>query len=131
MEQPLVAENVGLAHEGTTALTYVDQLVVDTESLGPGRTPTVHSFSIKQRDFTRLKSVDAEQQLRTDAQEALTKYAGTVEIRRPGHPLFGRKVIVTRVHLVYDEKGVVPDLQGAFEEIARRLKVELHFHAQK
>ena len=38
LEQPLVTENVGLAHEGG-ALTYVDQLVVDEASLGSNSRP--------------------------------------------------------------------------------------------
>jgi hypothetical protein len=55
LEQPRVTENVGLAHEGEASLTYVDQLVVDEVSLRPGRTPSVHSFSNKQRDFKSMQ----------------------------------------------------------------------------
>jgi hypothetical protein len=132
VEQPLVAENVGLAHEGTTDLTYVDGLVVDTESLLPGRKPVVHSFSVKQHDFTHSSSVEARQQLRIDAREALTKYGGAVEVRRPGHPLFGRKTEITRVHLIYDKAGVVgTGLQKPLATLAQQLKVELYFYDQK
>lgn len=130
MEHPLVAENVGLAHEGTQALTYVDQLVVDIESLRPGRTPAVHSFSVKQRDLNGLSREEAVQQLRIDALEALNKYGSTVEVRRPGHPLFGRKLEITQVHLVYDKTGVPSELQQPLQTIANQLKLELHFHAQ-
>ncbi len=92
LERPLVTEHMGLAHEGRASLTYVDQFVVDEASLRPGRTPVVHSFSNKQRDFKSLSKKEIRNQLDADAQEALTKYGGTVEVRRPGHPLFGRKV---------------------------------------
>jgi hypothetical protein len=131
LEQPLVAENVGLAHEGRSALTYVDQFVVDESSLRPGLTPSVHSFSNKQRDFQSLSKNAVERQLAADAQEALTKYGGTVEIRRPGHPLFGRKITVSRVHLVYDERGMPPTTKETLTRAAKHSDIELHFHAQE
>jgi hypothetical protein len=37
-----------------------------------------------------------QQQATMDATEALSKYGGTLEVRRPGHPLFGKKTVVTR-----------------------------------
>jgi len=126
-----VTENVGLAHEGSAALTYVDQLVVDEASLRPGQTPSVHSFSNKQRDFNSMSTTEARNQLNADAREALTKYGGTVEIRRPGHPLFGRKVNVSRLHLVYDERGITSELQSDLSTRATKLNIELHFHAQR
>ncbi|HYO53903.1 hypothetical protein [Archangium sp.] len=131
LEQPLVAENVGLAHEGHAALTYVDQLVLDEVSLRPGQPPVVHSFSNKQRDFKSLSKKETESQLDADMQEALTKYGSTVEIRRPGHPLFGRKVTVSRVHLVYDEQGIPSTAREALAIRARKSNIELHFHAQE
>ncbi|MFL5353896.1 hypothetical protein [Archangium sp.] len=132
LEQPLVTENVGLIHEGRASLTYVDQLVVDEASLRPGQTPVVHSFSNKQRGFTSMSRDNAVRQLQADAREAWTKYGGEVEIRRPGHPLFGRKVTVSRVHLVYyEEKGLEAEVKGALEEASRKSNVELHFHAQQ
>jgi hypothetical protein len=126
-----VTENVGLAHEGSASLTYVDQLVVDKASLLPGRTPSVHSFSNKQRGFKSMSKEEALKQLDVDAQEALTKYGGMLEIRRPGHPLFGRKVNVSRLHLVYDERGMTSELQRALSTEAKKLDIELHFHAQR
>jgi hypothetical protein len=131
LEEPLVTENVGLGHAGTVIPTYVDQLVVDEASLRPGRTPTVHSFSNKQRDFSAMSEEAALKQLKADAREALTKYGGSVEIRRPGHPLFGRQVKVSRVHLVYDEQGVPPGLGDTLKTRADNLNIELHFHAKK
>jgi hypothetical protein len=67
-------------------------------------------------------------QLTVDVKEALTKYGGTVEVRRPGHPLFERKASVSRVHLVYDGKGLKQDAQGTLVEQSKTLNVELHFH---
>ncbi|MGZ3460022.1 MAG: hypothetical protein ACXU86_16130, partial [Archangium sp.] len=131
LEQPIVTENVGLAHEGRVSLTYVDQFVVDEASLRPGRTPSVHSFSNKQRNFKSMSEREIEKQLTADAQEALTKYGGKVEVRRPGHPLFGRKIEVSRVHLVYDEQGLTEPVKKTLVDTAQHLGVELHFHAQQ
>lgn len=127
LEQPLVTENVGLAHEGG-ALTYVDQLVVDEASLGSNARPSVHSFSNKQRTFPAGDLDGALKQLQSDLREAKAKYGGTVEVRRPGHPLYGRKVIVTRVHLVYDGNGLQQKFRESFANAARNQGVVLHFH---
>jgi len=131
LERPLVTEHMGLAHEGRTTLTYVDQFVVDEASLRPGRTPIVHSFSNKQRDFKSSSKKEVETQLDADIREALMKYGGTVEIRRPGHPLFGSKVTVSRVHLVYDEQGISPMNRETLVNKARNSNIEIHFHAQE
>jgi hypothetical protein len=131
LENPIVTENVGLVHEGRATLTYVDQLVVDEASLRPGRTPSVHCFSNKQRGFKSLNKKEIERQFDADVREALTKYGGTVEIRRPGHPLFGREVNVSRVHLVYDEQGMTSEIKRDLTRRAENLDIELHFHAER
>jgi hypothetical protein len=128
LERPLVTEHLGLAHEGRATLTYVDQFIVDEASLRLGRTPVVHSFSNKQRDFKSMSEKEMLNQLKADATEAVTKYGGTVEVRRPGHLLFGRKVSVSRVHLVYDGKGLEPEIQRKLINASTNLPVELHFH---
>lgn len=131
LELPMVTENVGLIHEGRASLTYVDQLVVDEASLRPGRTPSVHSFSNKQRGFNSMSVKEAVNHLQADAREAWAKYGGTVVVRRPGHPLFGRKVTVSRVHLVYYEEDELPSkIRSALVDTAKDLNIELHFHAQ-
>jgi hypothetical protein len=53
-----------------------------------------------------------------------------VEIRRPGHPLFGRKVVVSRVYIIYDGSDLLPEVRKALLEEARTRGVELHFHIQ-
>jgi len=128
LERPLVTEHMGLAHEGRATLTYVDQFVVDEASLRPGRTPVVHSFSNKQRDFKPMREKELSNQLAVDAREALTKYGGRVEVRRPGHPLFGRKLTISRVHLVYDGKDLAPNVKNKLSLEAQDLGIELHFH---
>jgi len=128
MKKPRVDENVGLAHEGGTRRTFVDQLVVDEATLGPGQRPVVHSFSNKQHDFSAKATEAAINQFRTDFAEARAKYAGTVEIRRPGHPLFGRKAVVSQVHIVYDGTGLSSEIKRALFREANSLGVELHFH---
>lgn len=129
MASPQMSENVGLAREGSDARTYVDQLVVDEATL-QNASPRVETFSTKQRDFTQMSDQSVRAQVEADAREALRKYGGTVEIRRQGHPLFERRVPVSRVHLVYDS-GMVPDLQNLSREMvtaAKKWGVDLHFH---
>ena len=109
MKQPLVTDNTGLQLEGRANPVYVDQLAVDQATLGPGLRPSVHSFSNKQRNFAGMSENEALRQLELDAREARAKYGGEVEVRRRGHPLFGQKVRISRVHLVYDGKGFPPN----------------------
>jgi hypothetical protein len=106
----------------------VDDLVVDKATLGPGLKPSVHSFSIKQRNFSSMSSEAAVDQFTMDALEARTKYGGTVEVRRPGHPLFGKTVNVSRVHVVYDGKTLLPELRGALSNQAFQENIALHFY---
>ena len=130
MAQPRVEENVGLAHESTATLTYVDQFVVDEASLRPGSTPVVHSFSNKQRNFNGMDEQQITKNVAVDVQEALSKYGGAVEVRRPGHPLLGQKIVVSKVHLVYDESMTSPATKAVIEKAARSARIELHFHGK-
>lgn len=129
MEKPQMDENVGLAHAGSDARTFVDQLVLDEATL-QSASPRVETFSTKQRDFRQMSDQNLRAQVEADAREALRKYGGTVEIRRQGHPLFERRVPVSRVHLVYDS-GMIPDLHDVGREMvtaAKKWGVDLHFH---
>jgi hypothetical protein len=128
MKQPLATENTGLKPEGSTEVTFADDLVVDEATLGSDLSPNVHSFSMKQRDFSAMDKNAAVRQLEVDAREARTKYGGIVEVRRSGHPLFGQKVNVSRVHLVYDGTTLSPNLKSALSNAAPQFKIELHFH---
>jgi hypothetical protein len=129
MKQPRADTNVGLKHEGSASVTYADDVAVDEATL-KSSAPRVESVSTKQRDFRRMSREEAADQVETDAQEALTKYGGEVEVRRRGHPLFERRVTVSRVHLVYDA-ALVPDVssfRGEMLKAAKGAGVELHFH---
>ena len=128
MKRPLVTDNTGLKPEGSTDVTFADDLVVDEATLGRGMRPNVHSFSMKQRDFSAMSDKKAFNQATVDAAEAQTKYGGPVEVRRRGHPLFGQKVVVTRVHLVYDGSDLSSEIKDALRKGARSQNVELHFH---
>jgi hypothetical protein len=128
MKRPLVADNLGLAHEERSTITYADQFVVDEATAVPSRRPNVHSYSTKQHDFSGKGRDDAVKQLRLDGREAQAKYGGTVEVRRPDHPLFGQKVVVSRVHIVYDGERVSSELREALLKEAHASGVELHFH---
>ncbi len=129
LKQPRTDANVGLKHEGSASVTYADDLAVDEATLKSSE-PRVESVSIKQRDFRRMSEGKAEEQVRADAQEALAKYGGEVEVRRRGHPLFERRVTVSRVHLVYDEAFVPEDefFRRSMRGAAKEKGVELHFH---
>lgn len=130
MKKPLLAENVGLRRAGGTAITFTDQLVVDEATLQPGNKVRVETFSNKSHDFRGMTPDEIVEQAVADAREARTKYGGTVQIRRPGHPLFGKEVIVSKVHLVYDSETLTPSLRTRLtrEFAARKVGVELHFH---
>lgn len=128
MKQPLVTDNMGLQLEGRAYPVYVDQLAVDEATLGPGLRPSVHSFSTKQRSFAGKTPKEAVQQLDVDANEARAKYGGEVEVRRRVHPLFGQKVRISRVHIVYDGTGLSPKLQEGLLKAAPDHGVELHFY---
>ena len=128
MKQPLVTDNTGLQLEGRANPVYVDQLAVDTAPHGPGRPPSVHSFSNKQHDFSGKSLDEMRKQLRSDSWEATAKYGGVVEVRRRGHPLFGQKVRVSQVHIVYDGTGLASQLKDALLEAAPDLGIQLHFY---
>jgi hypothetical protein len=128
MKRPLITDNVGLKLEGRATPVYVDQLAVDQATLGPGLRPSVHTFSNKQRDFAGMSQGEAVNQLKLDAREARAKYGGEVEVRRPGHPLFGNKFRVSRPHLVYDAKSLDATIKKALLNAAPEQGVALHFH---
>ena len=109
--------------------TYVDQVLVDEATLGPGRTPRVETFSTKQRDFTRMDESAIKATGEADGQEAVLKYGETITIRRRGHVLYNQKVRVTKVHLVYDE-SLLPKgglARKWLEEAAAKKGVEVHW----
>jgi hypothetical protein len=128
MKQPLVTDNTGLQIEGRANPVYVDQLAVDQATLGPGRRPSVHSFSNKQHDFLGKSPKEVQNQLKSDSLEATTKYGGVVEVRRRGHPLLDQKVRVSQVHIVYDGTGLSSELQNGLLKAARNHGVQLHFY---
>jgi hypothetical protein len=128
MQQPHLTENVGLGHGGNTSLTYADQFVFDEASLQQGSRLRVETFSNKSRDFRGWSEEDVIKQARVDAKEALAKYGGTVQVRRPGHPLFGRDVPVSQVHLVYDSETLTARLKEILTDRLKSSGVKLHFH---
>ena len=128
MKRPRVDENVGLLRESGPPPTYVDQLVVDEATLGAGTRPVVHSFSNKQRDFQGMTAMDVKDRIRADVQEALSKYGGVVEVRRPGHPLFGQRVTISKVHLVYGKSSAARIDSRTLRDISRHSNVEIQFH---
>jgi hypothetical protein len=128
MKQPLITGNMGLKLEGRANPVYADQFAVDQATLGPGLRPSVHTFSTKQRNFAGKSPQEAVNQLKLDAREARAKYGGEVEVRRPGHPLFGKRVRVSRTHLVYDATNLDAKIKNGLLNAAPDLGVTLHFH---
>ncbi|HYH98545.1 hypothetical protein [Hyalangium sp.] len=128
MKQPLVTDNTGLQLEGRAHPVYVDQLAVDQATLGAGRQPSVHSFSNKQHSFSGKGLNEVRDQLKIDSLEARTKYSGVVEVRRRGHPLFGQKVRISRVHIVYDATTLDAEIRKALLKAAPQNGVDLHLY---
>jgi hypothetical protein len=124
--QPLLARNVGTKKPGQTGLRYPDYLAVDEATLEEDSVPRVESVSVKRRNFLNKNAQEVERQVRVDTQEALNQYGGNLEVRRPGHPLYGRTVQVFKVHLVY-EADIVGDWKGLIQRICREAKVEVYF----
>jgi hypothetical protein len=50
-----------------------------------------------------------------------------VEVRRPGHPLFGRKVEAARLHLVYDAEFASDEARAVIVDALKGKAVEVHF----
>ena len=107
---PLVESDVGLsriADPGQGDVVFPDQLIVD-----PDRSAT--TVSNKSRDFANYADETAiRSQVEADVRELVNKYAGRLYVRRPSHPLFGRRIQVRNIQLVYDHaviagRGLVP-----------------------
>lgn len=124
--QPLLARRVGTKKRGSDEVLFPDYLAVDNATLAEGHVPRVDTFSVKQRNLRGKSKKAVENQVTADLQEALSKYGGWLEVRRPGHPLFGRAVQVSRVHLVYEARGV-EGWQQVIQDICNEVKVEVHF----
>ncbi|MBN1209484.1 MAG: hypothetical protein JXB05_31825 [Myxococcaceae bacterium] len=125
-QKPLIARRVGTTKSGRPGVRYPDFLVVDETTLAEGRVPRVDSFSVKKRDFSNKSKREVERQVETDTQEAMGQYGGSLEVRRPGHPLYGRTVQVSKVHLVYQAEGVGHWMKH-IQDYCARVGVEVHF----
>ncbi len=125
-QQPLLARRLGVKKPGQSEVRYPDYFAVDEATLRAGGAPRVDSFSVKKRDFSTQGKQEVESQVKADTKEALGHYGGHLEVRRPGHPLFGQTVQVSNVHLVYDVRGVGV-WQKVIQQICDRAGVEVHF----
>lgn len=90
---------------------YADQFAYDPV------TKEVQAFSNKSRDFATIK--DVEGTVEADVREALAKYSGKVEVRRPTHPLFGKEVEVKTITLVYDSSLAPAEMRDMIAATAR------------
>jgi hypothetical protein len=124
--QPLLARHVGTTKTGQQGVRFPDYLAVDEASLEEGSVPRVETISVKKRNFAKMNMNDVRAQVKTDTRQALDQYGGSLEVRRPGHPLYGRSVRVSKVHLVYETKGV-DSWKAVIQEVCDEAKVEVHF----
>jgi hypothetical protein len=124
--QPLLARHVGTTKIGQDGVRYPDYLAVDEATLKQGSVPRVESVSVKKRDLSGLSSKEVERKVKTDIEEAKTQYGGWLEVRRPGHPLYGRTVQVSKVHLVYEADGV-GGWRSFIQRLCKEAGVEVHF----
>lgn len=124
--QPLLARHVGTTKVGQEGVRYPDYLTVDEATLKEGDVPRVETVSVKMRNFANRSEKEVRLQVEEDLREAVNQYGGRLEVRRPGHPLFGRTAPVSKVHLVYAVDGV-----GGWKELIQRScarrGVEAHF----
>jgi hypothetical protein len=107
-EHPRVETHVGVWKPGT-GLRYTDVLVIE-ERPPAGQPPRVETLSFKSRDLGRLQPGELRAQLLTDAQEALSYYGQTLNIRRRALNPEGSQVQVQvqRVRLVYEGGNLSP-----------------------
>jgi hypothetical protein len=108
-----IDENVGIAKHGGGTTKFADQLAYDPA------TRRIEAFSNKSHDFSAVQNLDdVVPTVNADVREALEKYGGMIEIRRPTHPLFGQKARVNTVTLVYDSRLVPAALRGGITTAA-------------
>jgi len=122
-----VDSSVGVAKDGFENTLFVDHMVIDMESIGEGKTPHVECFSDKSRAFKKMTEKNLERAVAQDIDELKAKYGSPLEIRRPGHPLFGKKVDVSRLHLVYDLEGA-KDYEDAIRRAAGEVPTDVMVH---
>jgi hypothetical protein len=125
LELPATSRRVP-TKQGQEGVRYPDFLAVDEATLKHGSTPRVESISVKKRTFSRMNASEVERLVKADLQEATSKYGGTLEVRRPGHPLYGRSVQVSKVHIVYEAQGV-GTWKPLIQELCKQRRVEVHF----
>ncbi len=98
-----------------TDLRFADVLIIEQKPL-PGQPPRVETFSFKSRDFSGLTAEAMEAQMTADAREALRKYGGTLDIRRPG---LESRAKVQRVRLIYEGGPLKPKNERELSEAMR------------
>jgi hypothetical protein len=124
--QPLLARHVGTTKTGQQGVRFPDYLAVDEATLQEGGVPRVETLSVKKRNFETMSKNDVRNHVEADTRQAVGQYGGSLEVRRLGHPLYGRSVRVSKVHLVYEAKGV-GSWKALIQDLCDRDGVEVHF----
>jgi hypothetical protein len=73
-----------------------------------------------------MRATEVNSLVEADAQQAVHQYGGALQVRRRGHPLYGRTVQVSKVHLVYEHKGA-GQWGDLIQRICDRANIEVHF----
>jgi hypothetical protein len=124
MESPQVDSNVGVHKDGLENTVYPDQFTFDSARLGKGLPPEGDVYSCKARNFEGWTQVEVEAQVRADFKELKFKYGGEFELRRRGHPFFGKQVKIKDMYLVYDRQWV-GDYGKYLESLSKELGVKI------
>jgi hypothetical protein len=108
-DKPRVEAYVGVKKPGT-GLRFADVLIIEEGQSAQGP-PRVETLSFKSRDLSAVSEKALSAQMIEDAEEALRKYGGTLDIRRESLQPFLREsseVPVQRVCLVYEGGVLIP-----------------------
>jgi tetratricopeptide (TPR) repeat protein len=108
-DRPRIETYVGVKKPGA-GLCYADVLVIETDGWARAP-PRVETFSFKSRNLSLLDEKALEVQMTADANEALLKYGGTLDIRRSSLQFLfhtGTEASVQRIRLVYEGDMLKP-----------------------
>lgn len=82
---------VGIFKKGFENVLYVDHMVVDLDSLGPGKAPRAECYSEKSPTFNQMSNEEVADLVNEHITELQMKYGGSIEVRRPGPRSLGGK----------------------------------------
>jgi len=124
-----IFKQLGLSKGKHLKTRFVDFLIMAKNAATKNQLEA-ESVSVKSRDFTKKTAKEIIEIIKKDYRDGLKFYAGKPQIRRLGE-FFGKRIKVTKLHLVYEKelapkndvlKEVVPEL--------RNFKIEVSWYAK-